>query len=62
MSGFALAVSVVAAVLLVPLLHGALWFVMDGTEAQKLRFLFQPQWQREADFLARSIPAGDAWT
>lgn len=62
MSALDAVLALVAFIVMVPLLHGAMWFILDGSETEKIRRLFQPRWKREADFLARSIPSSDHWS
>lgn len=40
----------------------ALRFAVDDEAVRKVVGLFQPRWKREAEFLARNIPHGDAWS
>lgn len=44
------------------LIPSAVWLLADDEALSKVRALFQPQWKREADFLARNIPTGDSWS
>jgi hypothetical protein len=51
----------VGAVIWAMLLPRLIRLAADDQAMASIAALFQPRWKREAEFLARNIPGGDAW-
>lgn len=51
----------VGAVMWAMLLPRLIRLAVDDEAMARITALFQPRWKREAEFLARNIPGGDAW-
>jgi hypothetical protein len=51
----------VGAVVWAMLLPRLIRLAVDDEAMARIGALFQPRWKREAEFLARHIPDGDAW-
>lgn len=61
-SSLQLFLAILAAWLVVMFAPYVLREIAEPDSFRKLRVLFQPRWKREADFLARNIPQGGAWS